>query len=231
VTRIKFLNGMGQRASQPSGSPPTSQGRVRSANVPGTCAGDTSANNNPTKDYRNSATSAGSLTCQLSTGRPSLNHRMRATHARTITGPLRCPLPFSGESSPAYPWASTSTARSTLAFSRLSACLPLLGQRGSAICCTVPRSESVKLTEDIASPFSGVASQLRARDAVSMMNAQPTPRAAIGLTFDAGSLSPGCDRETNTESQGDLSCRRNKRTRLPRSVRLLYENRSGDRIW
>jgi hypothetical protein len=200
VTRIKFLNGMGQRASQPSGSPPTSQGRVRSANLPGTRAGNTSANNYPTKDYRNSATSAGSLTCQLSTA-------------------------------PQDPWAGACTARGPLAFSRLSACLPLLGQRGSAICCTVPRSESVKLTEDIASPFSGVASQLRAGDAVSMMNAQPTPRAAVGPTFDACSLSPGCDRETNTESQGDLSCRRNKRTRLPRSVRLPYENRSGDRIW
>lgn len=215
---------MGERASQPSGRSPTSQGRVRSANVPGTGAGNTSANNSPTKDYRNSATSAGSLACQLSAGRSSLDEWMRATRARTFTGLLPCLPPFFGE-------PRACAARRALAFSRLSACLPLLGQRGSAICCTVPRSESVKLTEDIASPFSEVASQLRARDAVSMMNAQATPRAAAGLTFDACSLSPGCDRETNTESQGDLSCRRNKRTRLPRSVRLLYVNRSGDRIW
>lgn len=74
-------------------------------------------------------------------------------------------------------------------------------------------------------------SQLRKHGGVSLMNAQPRPGAVNGLTFDMRGLSPGCDGETNTESQGDLSCRRNKRTRLPRSVRLPYENRSGDRIW
>jgi hypothetical protein len=175
VTRIKFLNGMGQRVSQTSGRPPTSQGRVRSANAPGTCVGNTTL--------------------------------------------AECLEP------------RTSTARQSTPFSRLSARAALLGQRGLAICCVVSRSDSVKLTGDFASHFSGAASQLLERAGVSVMVAHPTARATVGLTFDNRSMSPGCDSETNTESQGDLSCRRNKRTRLPRSVRLPYENRSGDRSW
>jgi hypothetical protein len=162
VTRIKFLNRMGQRASQPNGRSPTSQGRVRLANVPGTC---------------------------------------------------------------------TATARGTLAFHQLSARLARLGEDGLAICCTLSRFDPVELTEHFTSRFSAVKSQLRKDGGVSSMNAQRTRGAPIGLTFDIRSLSSGCDSEINTESQGDLSCRRNKRTRLPRSVRLPYENRSGDRSW
>jgi hypothetical protein len=229
---------MGQRASQPNGRSPAPQGRVRSANVPGTRAGNPSANTgspsgnkSPTKSYRNGTASAGTLPDRLATGWPAPDEWMRSTRTRTITGSLRCRLPCSGE-----PWArlsraGTSTARDTPAFGGLSTCAPLLGQRGLAICCVVSRSDSVKLTEDFASRFSGVASQLLERAGVSVMDARPTARATIGLTFANRSLSPGCDRETNTKSQGDLSCRRNKRTRLPRSVRLPYENRSGDRIW
>ncbi len=215
---------MGQRASQPNGRSPTSQGRVRSANTPGTGAGNTSANKCSTKSYRNSTAPAGSLACQLPNGRRSRDEWMRATRARTFSESLPCPLPFSGES-------YTSTARGAPAFNRLSARLALLGQRGPAICCTVSRSDSLELTEYFTSRLSEVASQLRKDGGVSLMNAQPRPRAAAGLTFDTRSLSSGCDSEINTESQGDLSCRRNKRTRLPRSVRLPYENRSGDRIW
>lgn len=191
---------MGQRASQPNGRPPMSQGCVRSANAPGTCAGNTSAN---------SPTPAGSLACQLPAARPGLDEWMRPKTHETRNG----------------------SARGTLAFTRLSTRLALLGQRGPAICCTVSRSDSLELTEYFTSRLSEVASQLRKDGGVSLMNAQPRPRAASGLTFDTRSLSSGCDSEINTESQGDLSCRRNKRTRLPRSVRLPYENRSGDRIW
>ena len=222
VTRIKFLNGMGQRASQPSGRSPTSQGRVRSANVPGTCRGDTSANNSPTKDYRNSATSAGTLARQMSPGGPGLDEWMRATRARLAIGSLPC----SGESR-----TFNAPTRGALACHQLSARLELLGQRGPAICCTVSRPDPVELTDDFTSRFSAVTSQLRKGGGVSFMNAQPRPGASIGLTFDTRSLSSGCDSEINTEAQGDLSCRRNKRTRLPRSVRLPYENRAGDRIW
>jgi len=185
---------MGQRASQPNGRSPTSQGRVRSTNAPGTCAGNTSANNSPTKDYRNSATSAGTLARQLSAGGTSLDEWMRAIR-------------------------------------QLSARPALSGQRGSAICCAVSWPDPVELTEDFTSRFSEVASQLRKHGGVSLMNARPTPGASAGLTFDIRSLSSGCDSEINTKSQGDLSCRRNKRTRLPRSVRLPYENRTGDRTW
>lgn len=179
---------MGQRASQPNGRSPTSQGRVRSANT-------------------------------------------RATRARTFAGLSPGAAPFFGEPCLKKPGASASTARATLAFTRLSACAPLLGQLGSAICCTVSRSNSAELTDDFASRFSAVVSQLRRRGDVSVMNALPAPRAARGPTFEARSLSPDCDRETNTKSQGDLSCRRIKRMRLPRSVRLPYENLSGDRTW
>ncbi len=210
---------MGQRASQPNGRSPTSQGRVRSANTPETCAGNTSANNSQTKDYRNSGASAGTLSRQLPAQWPRLDEWMRVTRARTSIGFLPC----SGE-------PCTFTARA-LAFNGLSARLALLGQRGPAICCFVSGSDPVELTEDFTSRFSEVTSQLRKRDGVSFMDAQPTPGASVGLTFDTRSLSSGCDSEINTEAQGDSSCRRNKRTRLPRSVRLLYENRSGDRIW
>ena len=191
MTRIKFLNGMGQRASQPNGRSPTSQGRVRSANAPGTCPGNTSANKSPTKNYRNSLIPAGTLARQLSAGR----------------------------------------RRGTDAFHQLSARPPLSGRRRPAICCSVSRSSPVEPTEDFTSRVCEVMSQLRRHGRVSLTNAQPTTGAASGLTFDTRSLSSGCDIETNSESQGDLSCRRNKRTRLPRSVRLPNENRSGDRIW
>lgn len=179
---------MGERASQPNGRSPTSQGRVRSANAPRSCAGNTSANNSPTKNYRNSATSAGTL----------------------------------GHLAP---------ARGTPAFNQLSARPALSGQRRPAICCIVPGSDPAEPTEDFTSRSSEVISQLRRRGGVSFRNGQPTPRAPVGLTFDTRSLSSGCDSEINTESQGDLSCRRNKRTRLPRSVRLRYANQTGDRIW
>lgn len=202
---------MDQRASQPNGRSPTSQGHVRSANGPGTGPGNTSANKSPTKIYRNSATSTGTLACQLSAGWPSLDEWMRATRARPFDGSL----PYSGE-------PCTVTARDTLAFNRLSVRPALLGQRGPTICCTVSRSDSVELTEDFTSRFSAVTSQLRRHGGVSV---------PIGLTFDTCRLSSGCDSEINTESQGDLSCRRNKRTRPPRSVRLPYESRTGDRIW
>ena len=185
MTRIKFLNGMGERASQPNGRSPAPQGRVRSANAPGTYAGDTSANKNPTKNYRKSATSAGSLSDQFPAGWPILDVWMRQK-----TGPRR-----------------------------------------SANCCAFPRSDPLEQTHDFTSRFSEVTSQLRKHGGVSFLNAQPAPGAPVGLTFDTRSLSSGCDSGINTESQGDLSCRRNKRTRLPRSVRLPYENRTGDRIW
>jgi len=220
---------MGQRASQPNGRSHMSQGRVRSPHAPGTRAGKTSANNSQTKDYRNIATSAGSLPRQLSAGWPGLDEWMRATRARTLTGSWPCPLHLSGErcSRDLGPGISR-----TPTFRRLFAPLLLLGQRGPAICCNVSRSESVGLTEDFTSHFSAVVSQLRKRGGVSsMMHTRPRPGASIGLTFDTRSLSSGCDSETNTKSQGDLSCRRNKRTRLPRSVRLPHENRPGDRIW
>jgi hypothetical protein len=182
---------MGQRASQPNGRSPTSQGRVRSANAPGTCAGNTSANKSPTKNYRNSVIPAGTLARQLSAGWPG----------------------------------------GAQAFHRLSAHPALLGRRRPAICCSVSRASPVEPTEDFTSRVSAVTSQLRRHGRVSLTNAQPTTGAASGLTFDTRNLSSGCDIETNSESQGDLSCRRNKRTRLPRSVRLPHENRSGDRIW
>jgi hypothetical protein len=199
VTRIKFLNGMGQRASQPNGRSPTSQGRVRSANGPGTWAGNTSANNSSTKNYRNGSAPAGTLARHLPAIWLSWDERMRATVA------------------------CTSTARAP-AFNQLSAHVPLLGQRGPAICCTVFGSDPVEPTEDFTSRFSEVTSQLRKCGGVSFMNAQPIPGVSVGLTFDTWRLSSGCDSEINSESQGDLSCRRNKRTRLPRSVRLPYEN-------
>jgi len=215
---------MRQRALQPSGSSSVSQGRVRSANDGGTVPRNTSANNSSTKDYRNNATAAGSLVCQLSAGQPSLDEWMRAIRARTFAGRLSGSLHFFGE--PCH-----GTARGIFAFTRLCACLPLSGPRGPTICCDVPRSDSVKLTEDSASDFSRAASQLRAYAGVSVINAPPMDRAAVEPTFDARNLSPGGDSEINTKSQGDLSCRRNKRTRLPRSMRVLYESRSGDRIW
>lgn len=181
---------MGQRASQPNGTSPWSQGRVRSANAPGTCAGNTSAD---------SAIPAGTLACQRSLG------------------------------SRGEPY--TSRTRGPLAWSQLCAGPALSGQRGPAICCVVPRFDPDELTDDFTSCFSEVTSQLRKHGGVSLMDAQPAPGASVGPTFDTRSLSSGCDSEINTESQGDLSCRRNKRTRLPRSVRLPYENRPGDRIW
>jgi len=210
---------MGERVSQPNGRAPTSQGRVRSANVPGTSAGNTSANNSPTKDYRNGGTPAGTLAGQWPAIWPSLDEWMRVTRARTWMGFL----PGSGA-------PCTFTARGP-AVTRLPARLALLGQGGPAICCTGSRADPLELTEDFTSCFSDVMSQLRKCGGVSFMNAQPLPGASIGLTFDTRSLSSGCDSEINSESQGDLSCRRNKRTRLPRSVRLPYENRTGDRIW
>jgi hypothetical protein len=190
---------MGQRASQPNGRSPTSQERVRSANGPGTCAGNTSANNSSTKNYRNSSAPAGTLARHLPATWPSLDERMRVTSACTFTA--RAP-----------------------AFHQLSEHAALLGQGGPAICCTGSRSDPVEPTEDFTSRFSEVTSQLRNCGGVSFMNAQPIPGASVGLTFDIRGLSSGCDSEINSESQGDLSCRRNKRTRLPRSVRLPYEN-------
>jgi len=167
---------MGQRASQPSGRAPAPQGRVRSANTPGTRSGNASPH---------------------------------PTSARALARP------------------SSPRKRGTLALNQLPAGLALLGHRRRAICCPVPWSRPLELTEHFTSRLCAVLSQLRKHGGVSTMNVWP----AIGLTFDTRSLSSGCDSEPNTESQGDLSCRRNKRTRLPRSVRLHYENRSGDRIW
>src|SRR3569833_2728228 len=167
---------MGQRASQPSGRSPTSQGRVRSANISGTLAWSASIPFGST---------SGILARRLSRG--------------------RC---------------------CTLALNPFSAVLALSGRCRRAICCTVTQSDQLELTEHFTSRFCAVMSQLRKNGGVSFVDARP----AIGLTFDTRSLSLGCDRETNTESQGDLSCRR-KRTRLPRSVRLPHENRASDRIW
>lgn len=141
--------------------------------------------------------------------------------------PVRSPLTLCESHAPCRPGGSASSQPSgPVGRARPS------GSGGSAICCALATSDSVCRSRDFALPRGVSRVNLEPGRALECENVQRAvrqePRSDQQLTR---VLSAICDSETHEASEGDLSCRRNKRTRLPRSVRLPYEPRSGGRTW
>ena len=145
MTRIKFLNLMGQRIAEVSGRSHPPQGRVRLPHeaLPSRALR-TGGNNLTTKCYRHSPTSAGNLSCHMrATSRKFFAPHRSASGARTDQGRL-CSRPHRYRSS--QPRQLPPAVSSTQHFPRNL----LLGCRRPAICCQT--SASGRIADGLSRP-------------------------------------------------------------------------------
>jgi hypothetical protein len=139
--------------------------------------------------------------------------------------PLRGPLTFREPAAllalhtPLSPFPRC-LARATVAARRVRNLLP------SATSDSVCRSDDCADPRGVSRVNLGPGAALRCEKVQHIVRPEPKPDQHL-----TRALSPVCDSEPKEFSQGDLSCRRNKRTKLPSSVRQPYEPRFGGHTW
>jgi hypothetical protein len=146
VTRIKFLNRMGERIPEGSGRSHQPQERVRLPHgaLPRRALR-TAANNKPTKCYRNTPTWAGTLSFEMPATSLIFFLTPRTAAARTTAEqPARTTHSSGSSRSTTFPPDSAAT--------RLFPRLLLSGCRRPAICCQLLTSDSVTIVDELARP-------------------------------------------------------------------------------